>query len=52
MSDDTYVPVSHRAVAELRARADEFRDMAATATTQGTAEALLRRDRRLSGDGG
>jgi hypothetical protein len=47
MADETYVPVSQRATAELRARANEFREMAATATNQETADALLRLAHRL-----
>ena len=43
----TYIPLSHRSVAELRARADEYRIMAATERTGGTKKSLLKLADRL-----
>ena len=39
---DGYVPISHRTVEELLARAAEVRRMAETATTSDVSDALLR----------
>jgi hypothetical protein len=45
--EEEYIPLSRRSTAELRAKADGFRQMAATARTADIKENLLKLARRF-----